>query len=372
MKCQELEPSIRRHGVAPIYLIVGEEDYLRDQATASIKAAVLGADGSDGFNCDLFYGDECTAADILSCVSDLPVFAERRLVLVKAVEKLPARETEQLIPYLKAPNESTTLVFVTAKLDGRLKFTQSLKQTAAVVDCGPLPTNQVSGWVRAQASQLGLQLSDDAVPLIAELASHSLNLVRRELEKLAVSVAQGKVAGAADVDAVRGTESGASVFDLSAAIAAGDRSRVLRIVVRNLEAGEAPLRMLGSLVWQYRRLWKAQALLQRGSSDADIGRALGIPPFRLREFLRQVRLFSEPHFRSAFRWFLETDSALKGGKATAPERTLESLLLRLCFDAKGAPTAGEAKKASVPSPQASRPGRTKPISTVRTIRSGLT
>ncbi len=371
MKWHELTSSIRQRGPAPLYLVVGVEDYLRDQAVATIKTAVLGTQDLEGFNYDLFYGDECSASDILACARDLPVFAERRVVLIKVAEELSAREVEHLLPYLKAPNETTTLVFVASKLDGRAKFSQTLRGCAGVVECDPLPMGQVPGWVRTQASELGVRLGEDAIPLLAELAGHSLSLVRRELEKLACALSDGAVAGAAHVEALRGQKPGASVFDLSAAIGAGDRGRALRIVMRNLEAGEMPLRILGSLVWQYRRLWKAHALTEKGVPAAEIGRTLGIPPFRQREFLGQVRLFSGPQLKRAFELFVETDSALKGGRATAPERLLEKLLLSLCSNREGSgqsPDKGTAP--SVLSPQSSTRKGSRPISTIRTIKYG--
>lgn len=373
MKWHELTPSIQQRGLAPLYLVVGEEDYLRDQVMATIKTAALGGQSLEGFNCDLFYGDECTASDILACARDLPAFAERRVVLVKDAEDLPAREVEHLIPYLKGPNDTTTLVILASKLDGRGRFSQTLRDCAVVVECGPLPASQAPGWVRAQAGQLGVRLDEDAVLLLAELAGHSLNLVRRELEKLAAFLPDGAVAGAADVEALRGAQPGASVFDLSAAIGAGDQTRALRIVARNLEAGEVPLRILGSLVWQYRRLWKAHALMERGIPAAELGRGLGIPPFRLREFLGQVRLFSGPQLRRAFELFVETDSALKGGRATAPERLLEKLLLDLCSSKRvTAPSPDQKPAPSVLSPPSSNRKGSRPIKTVRTIRSGRT
>jgi DNA polymerase III subunit delta len=139
------------------------------------------------------------------------------------------------------------------------------------------------------------------------------------------------------VEAVRGSEVGASVFDLTAAIGARNRVRVLRIIARNLEAGEPPLRILGSLVWQYRQLWKAKDVLKQNRGESEAGRLLRMPPFKARDFLG---MFSESHLRAAFRMFLETDSKLKGGSAGAPGRVLEALLLDLCRKTGSGSTAG--------------------------------
>ena len=375
MKAFEVESSLKRSAPSPIYLLVGEEDFLRDQALKVIKSAVLGAEGLEGFNDDVFYGDECVATDILGCANELPVFAERRLVVVKGTEKLSAREGEAIIPYCQEPNGSTTLVFTAAKLDNRLKFPQALKKHAMTVDCGALPPAQVPRWIEAQAKELGVRLDADAVHLLAELSSQSLYLLKRELEKLASSVPSGTVVGPAEVELLRGTQPEASVFDLSAAIGAGDSGRALRILARNLEAGEQPLRMLGALIWQYRRLWKARTLLDGGSPEGELARAIGIPPFRVKEFVGQVRLFTHAQLRKAFQLFLETDSALKGGRAIPPKGILADLVLQLCRETtqtKQKPVQeGAIKKTDQSAVQPTpRKKKTRTIQNVRVIRSG--
>src|SRR5579884_1613659 len=136
MKLYELEQSLKKSGLAQIYAVLGEEDELRDQAVGMLKAAAA-QDGELGdFNFDVLYGDETDAAELLARAEEAPVFAPRRIAIVKAADKLPARETERLLPYLKTPCESTTLVFVAPKLDGRTQFAQAIKSSAIVVECG--------------------------------------------------------------------------------------------------------------------------------------------------------------------------------------------------------------------------------------------
>src|SRR5438105_1810472 len=201
MKCFELEVELRR-GLAPIYCVMGEESYLRERAVSLIRDAVLHGLGADGalesqtsgledFNSVVFYGDETDGAEILASVNEVPVFAQRRLVILKNAEKLSARDGEALGPYLKEPCESTILVCVSQKLDGRLKFTQALKNQAVVVDCSPLAEHQLESWIRSEAGRLHLRLDEPAVLLLKELADQSLSIIRQELEKLAAYVPAG-------------------------------------------------------------------------------------------------------------------------------------------------------------------------------------
>lgn len=354
-------PTVLKQGPpAPIYLVAGEEDLLRDDAVATLKALLVG-DGGE-FNFDVFYGDEAEGSAIVTCASEYPVFAERRVVLVKSAEKLPAREAERLLPYLAEPVDTTTIIFVAVKLDGRLKFSQALNRAAVTIDCAPLREAQLGPWLGREAQRVGVKLEEQAVEALKDTCGGSLYAGRRELEKLASYVVGGRTATAADVYQLRGVEPGASVFDLTVAIAGGQQGRALTILARNIEAGEAPLRILGSLVWQYRRIWKVKELLREGGREGEAARTLRMDPARVRPFLNR---FSEAHLQQALRLFLETDGQLKGGSSSQPRMILERVLLRLCRDA-----AGPAPEMPRRPPAAAGRGSARVVSNVRTITTG--
>ena len=335
---------LKRKGLDSLYLVLGEEDYFRDEAIATIRAwkkphdSGTGADAStsevmdqdDAFSCDLLYGDETDAQEILSRVEEVPFFSDHRLVILKWADKLSAKHGEALIPYFQAPNDSSTFVLSALKLDGRTKWVQTLKSKATIIDCAPLFDNHCLGWVKQEAVRLGLKLDPEAALLLKDIASEGLYRARRELDKLVLFVPPGHMVTGQDVAAVQGADTGASVFDLAGAIAAKNPSRALTIVEKNLESGEAPLRILGALLWQYRRMWKAKDSLARGINESKVARSIGLPPYRQGEFFSLVSQFSLPHFAKAWQVFAETDSSLKGGSSGSPHRVFHMLVFALC------------------------------------------
>lgn len=357
----ELSQSLTRCGVLPLYAVVGEEDCLRDQSIAILRQAALGEAWDSGFNYDVFHGDDSSVEDILACAAEIPVFAARRVIVYKSVEKLPAREGEKLLSYLAAPNETTTLIVVGAKLDGRLKWTQALTKKAVTVTCAPLRDAQLAAWLRQEAAALGVRIDEEAAQLLKEAGGESLYAVRRELEKLAAYVPPDRTVQSADVEALRGTEPGASVFDLMNAIGAHDHGRALRILARNVENGEAPLRILGALVWQYRRLWKTKEQFRSGGREGEAARTLRMDPSRVRGFLDQ---FSDGQLSQAVQWFMETDSKLKGGSGSTPVRVMEDLLFRLCGQPSKQALHSARGQTTTPTP---RQAGSRPVSNIRTV-----
>ncbi|MDR4500505.1 MAG: DNA polymerase III subunit delta [Nitrospirales bacterium] len=343
VKPHELPATLQRDGLAPLYVVAGEEAYLRDRAVQTIRsAAKQSSEVSDGsaaqdeqfFNYDVLYGDETDALEVLTIAREMSFFAARRLVIVTWAEKLPAKEGEALIPYFQHPAETTTLVVVAAKLDGRLKWVQQIKKHAIFIDCAPLYDNQRMGWITKQAAQSGVKLEENAAHMLKELSADGLYVTHSEIQKLSAYLSSGACATARDVEAIRGMEPGASVFDLSEAIGTGASGKALHIIAKNLETGEAPLRILGALIWQVRRVWKAKSLLQQGLAQPKIAREVGIPPFRAAEFFRQIQHWSDPQLRLAWDEFCQADAALKGSASASPKRVLDALVISLCGGSK--------------------------------------
>jgi DNA polymerase-3 subunit delta len=298
----ELKRRVGAGELAPLYLVVGEEGLLRDEAVAAIRAAVMGSDEAnvEAFNCDAVYGDETDASEIFTLCSNLPMFAARRLVVVRDVGALRAKDAERLLPYLDAPVETTCLVLTGRKVDGRVKFFQALKKVAVAVDCEPLEERALPAWIRDQAAALGLSLDEPARVLLQEASSGDLGVLRREMEKLAAYVAPGKAVAVADVEAVQGADTGGTVWNLLEALRRKERAGSLRFLGKVLDAGEPPLKVLGFLAACWRQEWKA-------------------------------RRFSEEMLRD-FEQFREADSRLKGGGGgRGKDRlVLERMLLNLC------------------------------------------
>ena len=300
----ELERQLAAGDLAPLYVVVGEEAPLRDDALAAIRAAVLGSDEAtiEAFNSDVVYGDETEAAEILTLCGTLPVVSTRRLVVVKDIGALGAREAERLLPYLEAPVETTCLVLTGGRVDGRVRFFQALKQAAVIVDCAPLDARALPAWVQDRAGALGLRLDEAARMLLIEASGGDLGVLCREMEKLAAYVAPNTRVTAADVKAIQGADTGGTVHDLIDALQRRDRVMSLRSLGKVLDAGEPPLKVLGFLAACWRNMWRA-------------------------------RKFSEDMLRD-FELFRETDARLKGGGGGGGRRKerleMERLVLNLC------------------------------------------
>lgn len=329
----ELQQAIRQQQIPELLLVYGQEGYLVERAVQQIKAAVLSG-GTEDFNFNQYSAKEALAADIISTARTFPVFAARRLVLVKDAHQLAAAVQDELLGYLQNPVPETCFLLSGEKIDSRRKFFQVFKKRGAVVEFKPLYENQLPAFVREQLSADNYDITGDALTLFCSRVGTNLQEVRAELGKLQTYLGENRLVDVADVQAIVSNTRSENVFEIGNAVALGETGRAFVLIKRLTEEGEAPLKILSLLVRHYRQLWKLRELQVKGTSSKEMASLVGLPPFFVDGMVRQAKRFSAIDFRRAFELFLATDLAMKSSGAD-PDSLLEALLLKLAQRQRG-------------------------------------
>src|SRR5262245_52510506 len=142
MTAQEFETSLQKGKIPPICFLYGEEAFLVERAVRMLLDRAIDPSLKD-FNYNVFYGNESKGIEIVDAAQTLPMFADRRAVLVKRAEALKADAQEALLPYIQNPCTSTCLIFTGAKIDQRKKFFLELKKHGALVEYKRLYDNKL-------------------------------------------------------------------------------------------------------------------------------------------------------------------------------------------------------------------------------------
>lgn len=320
--------AMDRGTVAPVYLFTGEEEFLIQDALERLVRAVVDPATKD-FNHTVLDGESSSAETILTAVESLPAFAERRLVTLKNAEQIPAAEANRLVAYLKNPSPTTCLVCVAAKFDARRSFFVSLKTHATVMEARPLSDTQVTAWINAQVKSMGRSISEDAVLFLKERVGRDLFPLQNELTKAALGSDAPSRIEVADVQRACSASGEVSVYDLLGALAGRRLDTSIRTLARLLEEGEPPLKILSTVGYRFRLVWKVKRAMQAGHSDAALMRMFGLGHWAATPVIAAAKAYPEKDLRWAFQRFIETDAGLKGG-ALSPKLLLELLVFDLC------------------------------------------
>jgi len=114
----DLQAAMNQKRLSPVYLFYGEEDFLVDEAARRVVDVALPTEGRE-FNLEVIYGSETDGRDIVSRASSFPMMSDRRVVVVREMDKLVNKEL--LSNYIDHPLQTNCLVLLSAKPDFRKK-----------------------------------------------------------------------------------------------------------------------------------------------------------------------------------------------------------------------------------------------------------
>ena len=328
MKPEELDKAIRTGDIGPLYYLYGEEQYLVERGTQRLLQLVVDP-GFRDFNYNLFYGKECRGEEIVEAAQTLPMFAERRAILVKRSSDLPAAALEVLLGYVQNPSPTTCLIFQGEKIDQRKKFFAELKRGNALVEYKRPYENQLGGFIREELAADGKRIEPAAAELLVHLIGNNLSELAAQLEKLITYVGERPAISLDDVRAIVSDTKVDSVFELANALGGRDLAGALRRLQTVIRDGDAPYLVIGALARHFRQLWLVRELLEKRVATDEIGKRTGINPFFLKGMITQAKRFDGNELRGIFRRLHETDVAMKssGGK---PQLLLELLVMDIC------------------------------------------
>lgn len=324
----EAKREAKKEEYGPLILIAGEEEFLVADWMRKIKDDLVDPGLAD-FNFNLFYGSNLDIGELLGLAQTFPLLTERRVIMVREAELIPAKDLEKLIPYIDSPLSSTCLVFFASKVDMRKGFFIRFKEKGRVISCQKLYENQIAPWIRGQFKAVSLEAEENAVLFLKTEIGPDLLKLSIEIEKLKAYAGERKKIGFEDCEALIRGNRHYSLFDLVNAVGNKNQSLALTLLSNMIDEGEQPLVMLAMLVRNFRNLMRLGEFKKAGFSRMEISKKLGIPEFYLSETYKHFTNYSSEELRKAFSLCLEADLQLKSN-VRSPERTMEALILDLC------------------------------------------
>ncbi len=128
---QQLNEDIRSGNFKQMYLLSGEEAYLRRQYRDRLKDALLG-DG-DAMNAHYFEGKDVNPGQIVDLAETLPFFSERRVIVLENTGWFKSGGGK-LAEYLANPAQTVGFVFVESEVDKRSRLYKQVQQSGRVTE----------------------------------------------------------------------------------------------------------------------------------------------------------------------------------------------------------------------------------------------
>ena len=315
--------------LAPVYLIGGDD---RDKVRHALERLRARYDGAAV--------EELDAAEVepdaaVALCRQQGLFAVERLVILDHldawVRPKRAGRLDPLIAYLSQPDPAAVLVLIEdAPADPKkplLSADDPLVKTIVKVSGkrGILRFAAAKGaaFTRTEADRLGVALDPEALRLLGDLVGDRPAEITRELDKVA-TWSMGDPIDAAMVRllvAGRGDDAPWSLLD---AITERDRRGALGELVRLLDGGAEPHRLLPQITRHVQYIRETVLLAERGRPSREaLAKRLGIAPFRAGKMLAAIGVWTPAQTAGAVRAMQHADAGLKGLSRQPPALVLE-------------------------------------------------
>lgn len=188
---EEIARNLKNKIYAPVYFLMGEEDYYIDRISDYIMKTVL-TDSEKEFNQTVVYGADTDIASVINTAKRYPMMSKYQVVVVKEAQNL--KNLDELTFYLQKPMPSTILVFCYkhGSLDRRKKLTVELDKTGVLFESKKLKDSQLPGFIASYLKRKQVEIEPKASEMMAEFVGTDLNRMAGELEKLIITLPRGQ------------------------------------------------------------------------------------------------------------------------------------------------------------------------------------
>lgn len=250
-----------------MYLVSGDEPLLASEALDAIRARARAL----GFEEREQVFIERSAAvweQALAFTQARSLFASRRVLEIRMATGKPGSGATTLLELIAAAGDELLLLIATGKLDRDTQnsaWVRAVQERGAWLALWPPASAQMPDWLGRRLRAAGLEVSSDAVAVLAEATEGNLLAAQQEIEKLRLRYGAGARLGLAELNDAFADSARYQIRQLTEATADGEAARALRILSGLRAEGDEPVRVL----W-----WLVRALRARtaGSSERTAAR----------------------------------------------------------------------------------------------------
>lgn len=308
---QQLIQDLKSRMFKQMYLLCGEEDYLRKQYRDKLKDALVPS--GDTMNYHYFEGKDINVNEVIDLAQTLPFFAEKRVLFLENTG-LCKTGGEKLADYLQEPAESAVIVLIETQIDKRSKLFKTIKDKGRVCEFTTPDDATLRKWIFGIVKKENKTIDGEALNLFLEKTGNDMENIRSELEKLFCYTMKRDTITPQDVENVCTQRVSNRIFEMVAAIAEKKQKKALDMYHDLLTLKEPPMGILSLIARQFNLMLQVKELQQKGYPSKVIGEKTGLSPYIAQKYERQASRFKTADLKRALEACAKTDEAVKMGK----------------------------------------------------------
>ncbi len=323
-----------QRGLAPVYLVAGEEPLLMQESLDAIRAAARAKGYSEREVLDVEKGfdwqrlhDACNA---------MSLFASLRIVEARMTGAPDAAGAQALIKIAKDPPRDVLLLVTAGKVEWKSRnggWFAALNAAGVSVYTEPMKPAELPAWIGVRLRAASLDAEPEALRLLADRTEGNLLAAQQEIRKLALLNPPGACLGLKEIEDAVADSAHIETFGWIDKILAGDA----RGAVRGLDVlrgeGVDVIPIVGGVAFALRELAKASVTYARSRDASSAVQGLRIQKTSHAAYARAVERVSKNHVLG---WLRKCAQINRLAMSTGGQTQAWEELLTLVLAASGA------------------------------------
>lgn len=318
-------------GLAPLYILHGEEGYYTDRLLEAFEALVPEADRD--FDLQILYGPQTDSVNIIQAARCFPMMQQRLVVIIKELQNLTANEIDKLTEIAENPSPQCIVVmaFRGAKAKGTKFMNAARKSSAVVFEGKPLRENQVGSVISGMVHDKELNIEPKGLSMLTDYVGTDLSRLFNEVSKLTVALPKGAMITPEVIERNIGISKEYNNFELIEALTTRNAPKAYKIVDRFAENPKAnPWAMTMALLYNF----FSDLIIYQFSKDKSpqaVAAALGAKsPWVVSRYEKAARYYNGYQTLEIMSAMRRTDAQMKGnGSSRDPYVLLKELMIHI-------------------------------------------
>ena len=323
----ELKNQIKNSDFSNVYMIYGEEGYLKEFYVQKLKEKLVEPAFAD-FNFHQYDGKKSPLSDILTDADMMPMMSEYTFLLVRDYPFDKSKDDVELLKsYLSDVNESAVIVFwfdnleIDTKKNAKLRALETaIAKNGTAVEFNRKTESELARLISAKVKKLGCTIDSTNAAYLVSVVGNDLKTILNETEKICSFVGEGEITRKIiDELAVKCLQ--ARVYDLSKFILNGKSDEAYGVLRGLFAQKEEPIVILAVISSCYIDMYRVKCAKACGKGEQSLTEYFNYKgrEWLIRNAVRDSKNLSLENLRCAIDTLSETDEKMK---STAVDKNL--------------------------------------------------
>lgn len=319
MRVAELLKNIHENKLAPVYLILGKEDYNAQRISDAFIETV--PEDQRAVNIGQYDMESTAISEAIGDALSAPFFGDRRIVFIKHPyflignnKKVKGEQnTDEFLNYIENPEPTTVFVIFAPydKLDERKKTSKRLLKTAIVVENGFIDERSTKNYISQLLEKKKYSIEPQALELLVRKTEAKLSLAMNELPKLMILAQKDRKITVLMVARMVPQTLEQNIFDLSDLVLSKQVEKSIEMYHDLILQHEEPLKINAILLGQIRLLLQVNILQKHGYAQGNIASSLKVHPYRVKLAMKKSRSLHRTDLRTAYLGLVDLEEKMK-------------------------------------------------------------